>query len=138
MVPDWLWATFTVVGFLGILFCVAWRNTRRQIRATLARRPNLTEAQFMEVMVGDVSEDAARFIWQTALSYLEFHKPFLAPHPDDDLIKDLPIDDDDISMDWPRAWAEHRGFHDRNLPDWPQDWPVTVRNYGRWLDMGPL
>lgn len=137
LVPDWLWATFTVAGFLGILFGVAWRNTRRQIRATLARRPNLTEAQFMELMVSDVSEDAARFLWQTTLSCLEFHEPSLTPHPDDDIIKDLPIDDDDISMDWPREWAERRGFHESNLPDWPKNWPVTIRNYGRWLDMGP-
>ncbi|WP_324261897.1 hypothetical protein U4960_01745 [Altererythrobacter sp. H2] len=91
----------------------------------------------MELMVSDVSEDAARFLWQTTLSCLKFHEPSLTPHPDDDLIKDLPIDDDDISMDWPREWAERRGFHESNLPDWPKNWPVTIRNYGRWLDMGP-
>lgn len=135
--PDWLLATLFVVGILAILFGVAWRNTKRQIRDTLARRPNPTEAQFMELMSGDVSEEAARFLWRTALPYLEFHKPPLAPHPDDDLVKDLPIDDDDISMDWPREWSEIRGFHDSNLPDWPKDWPATIRNYGRWLDMGP-
>lgn len=137
MVLDWLWAAFTVAGFLVILFGVAWRNTRRQVRATRARRPNVTEAQFMELMANDVSGDAARFLWQTALSYLEGHEPLLTPHPDDDLIKDLPIDHEDISLDWPREWAEQRGFHESNLPDWPKDWPVTIRNYGRWLDMGP-
>jgi len=88
-------------------------------------------------MRADVSREAALFLWQTALPYLDFHKPPLTPHPDDDLIKDLPIDSDDISMDWPKHWAERHGFHDSNLPDWPKGWPVTIRNYGRWLDMRP-
>lgn len=135
--PDWLLATLVVGAFLGILFGVAWRNTKRQIRETLARRSNPTETEFMGLMSGDVSEEAARFLWQTTLPYLEFHKPPLTPHPDDDLVKDLPIDDDDISMDWPREWAEQQGFHESNLPDWPKEWSVTLRNYGRWLDMGP-
>ena len=91
----------------------------------------------MVMMRADVSEEAASFLWQTALPYLDCHKPPLTPHPDDDLVRDLPIDADEISMDWPRDWAERGGFHDSNLPDWPKEWPATIRNYGRWLDMGP-
>jgi len=83
----------------------------------------------------DVSRETSEFLWQTLIVYLE---PKLAPHPDDSLIDDLPIAGDDWSMDWPRDFAEARDFHHTNLPDWPADWPITVRNYGRWLDLGPI
>ena len=85
-------------------------------------------------MEADVSSAAAEFLWETALLYL---KPRLTPHPDDDLVRDLPIDSDDFSMDWPRDFAKRQGFHESSFPDWPEGWTVTVRNYGRWLDMAP-
>ena len=51
--------------------------------------------------------------------------------------EDLPIDDEEWSMDWPQEWAELRDFHESNFHDWPESWPVTIRNFGRWLDKGP-
>jgi len=89
----------------------------------------------MRMMAADCSPEAAEFLWETTLFYT---KPRLTPHPDDDLVRDLPIDDGDWSMDWPREFAERQGFHDSNLPDWPKDWPVTIRNFGRWLSIGPV
>ena len=88
-------------------------------------------------MSPDVSGEASEFLWEIALSYLEGWPWNLAPHPDDDLSKDLPVDEEDWSMDWPREWAERKGFHVSNLADWPEDWLPTIRNYGRWLDMSP-
>lgn len=82
----------------------------------------------------DVREDVARFLWETVLPYVE---PQLTPHPDDNLGKDLCIDDDDWGMDWPLEFARRQGFHESNLPDWPKEWPATIRNYGRWLSAGP-
>ena len=58
------------------------------------------------MMRPDVSEQASAFLWKSALPYLELLRPALTPHPDDDLVSDLPIDDDDFGMDWPREWAE--------------------------------
>lgn len=133
-IPEWLALTLWLVVFVSIVSAFAVRNTRRQIGATRARRHNPTRDEFMASMSPDVSCRTAEFLWETAIVYLE---PQLAPHPDDDLVKDLPIDEDDWSMDWPRAYAEREGFHESNLPDWPKDWSVTLRNYGRWLDMGP-
>ena len=46
------------------------------------------------------------------------------------------IDDDDVGMDWVRDWTERSGILESDLPDWPKDWPLTVRNYARWLDSG--
>ncbi|WP_170234895.1 hypothetical protein [Croceicoccus sediminis] len=53
------------------------------------------------------------------------------------MVRDLPIDEDDWSLDWPRDFARHHGFDESDLPDWPEGWPVTIRNYGRWLNMRP-
>lgn len=136
--PEWLFATLFVGIGLAVVLAFAWRNTKRQIARTLATRPNPTEDEFVRMMAPVVSKEASEFLWKISLPDLEFYHPALTAHPDDDMIADLPIDHDDISMDWPREWAESQGFHVSNLPDWPDGWPVTVRNYGRWLDLGPI
>ncbi len=133
--PEWLFATLFVIIGVTIAFAFAWRNTKRQVAATNARRPNPTRQDFMALMASDVSEETSEFLWETASFYC--HDLGLTPHPDDDLLKDLPIDEDDISMDWPRDFAKRKGFHESNLPDWPDHWSLTLRNFGRWLDMGP-
>ena len=133
--PDWLSATLSAGIFLAILFGWAWRNTRRQIEQTLSRRSNLTRDEFLKMMAPDVSREASEFIWESALLCLDYFKQKLTPHPDDHLVDDLPIDDEKWSFDWPRDWSDKIGIHASNLPDWPADWAVTVRNFGRWLDL---
>lgn len=135
--PDWFVATIFVGTFLITLFAAAWRNTKRQIMRTLAKRPNPTRAEFVSMMASSVSMEASEFLWDSAIPCLELNAPLLSPHPDDDLVQDLPIDDEDWSMEWPVLWAEQQGFHESNLPAWPEGWPATIRNYGRWLDMAP-
>ena len=134
--PDWLLATLVVVGFLAILFGWAWRNTKNQIKKTLSRRTNPTRDGFLQMMAPDVSREASEFIWESALPCLGYYKQELTPHPDDHLVDDLPIDDDEWSLDWPRDWSDRIGIHESNLPDWPEGWAVTIRNFGRWLDLG--
>ena len=131
-IPAWLAETLFLIVFFGLIGGWAWRNTSKTINATLAKRPNPTKEQFIGLMQEDVRVETAEFLWETIIVYLE---PKLSPHPDDSLAKDLPIDDDDWSMDWPRDFAERHGVHESNLPDWPAEWPVTVRNFGRWLDL---
>ncbi|MBX7532876.1 hypothetical protein K3165_08075 [Qipengyuania sp. 1XM1-15A] len=133
-IPEWLAGTLFVVGFLLIVGAVAWRNTARQIARTEAKRVSPTRDQFIAMMAPDVSGETACFLWDTAIEYLE---PRLAPHPDDDLAKDLPIADEDWSIYWPDEYAEMKGFNASNLADWPDDWPPTLRNFGKWLDMSP-
>ena len=133
-IPEWLARTLFVTGVLLIVFgCAGIALTRARTRLA-AKRPNPTHEEFMALMRTDVSMDTAQFLWDTALPYVQ---PQLTPHPDDELANDLCIDDGDWSMDWLREYAERRDFHDSNLPDWPDGWPVTIRNFGRWLDMGP-
>lgn len=131
--PDWIAPTGFVAICLAIWIAIASRNTAKQINATLERRPNPTREQFRDMLAGDVSPEASEFLWNTAILYL---RPRLTPHPDDRLDRDLPIDDGDWSMDWPRDFAREKGFDEKLYPDWPDGWPITLRNFGRWLDMG--
>ena len=133
-VPEWLAVTLLVIFGLSIAMLYGFWSIRRAHRRVAATRPNPTRQQFIALMEEDCSPEVSDFLWRKAVYYVE---PRLTPHPDDDLMLDLKIDDDDIAMDWPRDWAEQRGFHDSNLPDWPKEWPATIRNFGRWLDIGP-
>lgn len=131
-VPEWV----AITGFVAAVFA-AWLVAgfwllRSAHRRVAARRPNPTEAEFLAVMERACSPEAARFVWAQALPYVA---PQLTPHPDDDLLKDLSIDDDELGMDWPREWAAHSGTAERDLPHWPEGWAPTVLNYDRWLDM---
>lgn len=133
-IPEWLAKTLFVSTCLIIVFSYAGISITRSHKRLAARRASPTQAEFLVLMGTDVREDVARFLWETVLPYVE---PLLTPHPDDNLGKDLCIDDDDWGMDWPLEWARRQGFHESNLPDWPKDWPATIRNYGRWLSAGP-
>lgn len=133
-IPEWLAETLFVSTCLIIVFSYAGISIARSHKRLAARRTNPTQAEFLALMRTDVREDVARFLWETALPYVE---PKLTPHPDDNLGEDLCIDDDDWGMDWPLEWARRQGFHEGTLPDWPKDWPATIRNYGRWLSAGP-
>ncbi|MBS7669477.1 hypothetical protein [Croceicoccus gelatinilyticus] len=68
--PSWLLPTGFAVGALAIWFAAAFRNTRRQIAATKARRPNPSRDQFMEMIAPDCAEEVAAFLWETALPYI--------------------------------------------------------------------
>ena len=131
-IPEWLAATGFVVSGLAILVGIGWLNVSRARARVAARRPNPTEAEFLAMMAQDCSTEAARFMWQQTLFYIE---PRLTPHPDDLLLDDLSIDDGDVTMDWPQVWAEQQALAESDLPDWPKDWPLTVRNFARWLDL---
>lgn len=130
--PGWAWQGVWLISVLAGVSALALRGYNRRLKAIAKRRPNLTRGEFIAQLVPDVSLEAAEFLWKTALDYIE---PHATPHPDDHLWQDLPIDPDDIHLDWPRQWAESRGFHESQLPDWPEGTSPTIRNFGRWLDM---
>jgi hypothetical protein len=60
----------------------------------------------------------------------------LTPHPDDHISKDLPIDDDDPTLDWMPRYARLYGADWKSWPQWPEEWEGTVRNFARWLELG--
>lgn len=128
--PEWLVVTLFVLGALAVWMGSAFFLLRRRLRKTAEKRASPTRAEFMAMLSEDLPMDVAEFMWATVLPYVA---PHLAPHPDDDLFSDLMVDTDDASMDWPRDWARISGIDESNLPDWPDSWTPTVRNYGRWL-----
>ncbi len=133
-IAEWLAMAAFVVGGLAIWLGLGFAMLGRAHARVAARRPNPTEAEFIAMMAQDCSHEAARFVWDRTLLYVQ---PRLTPHPDDLLLDDLCIDDDDIGMDWPQVWANQQHLGKGKLPDWPKDWPLTARNYARWLDLAP-
>lgn len=131
-IPEWLAKAGFVVVVLAIWLGLGFAMLRRDHARVAARRPNPTEAEFLAMMAQDCSPEAACFVWDQTLLYIQ---PRLTPHPDDLLLDDLCIDDDDIGMDWPQVWTDRLGIPESALPDWPKDWPLTVRNFARWLDL---
>jgi len=132
-VPEWLAATGFVAAGLTLWIGLGFWVLRRAHLRVAARRPNPTQAEFLDMMAQDCSPEAAQFIWEQVLPYVT---PRLTPHPDDLLIADLCVDDDDIDSFWRRDWADRQGLAESDLPDWPKDWPLTVRNFARWCDLG--
>lgn len=131
--PDWAWPWATGIAVVALLIGVAWRNTERMISNTLARRDNPTREEFIALLERDVSNETAAFMWDTMIVYLE---PRLAPHPMDHLALDLPIDDDDPTLDWLPSFAELHGKNHKDWPEWLKDWKGTVQNFARWLELG--
>lgn len=132
--PEWL--SLAAFGAIGLAIWTAagnWFLHRAHARVA-ARRDNPAQAEFLAMMSDDCSPEGAQFMWDQTLPYV---RPILTPHPDDHLIDDLRIDDDDLDFDWPRDWAERFGLRESDIPDWPEGWELTIRNFGRWLDLGP-
>jgi hypothetical protein len=131
-IPEWLAMTGFVFAGLAIWLTLGFVLHGRAMRRLAAKRPNPTRQDFLEMMSESVEEDSASWLWDQAQPYYQPH----TPHPDDHLSEDAMIDDGDWSMDWPREFADSHGFSEKAYPDWPQDWLPTIRNFGRWLDMG--
>lgn len=131
-IPEWL---VLVLGLLVALaaFVVWGRYSIGKAHRLLAtRRPSPTREQFLAMLADDVDEDVALWIWDQTTFY---YRP-LTPHPDDHLIRDARIDDDDVTMDWLPEFAATRGLPWKEWPDWPAEWELTVRNFARWLQLG--
>jgi hypothetical protein len=132
--PDWLVPSLLAAGFIAVLFAKAHRNTQRMVARTRQRRPNPTESEFVAMLSREVNPETAEFVWFAMIEHLERWQ--LTPHPDDHLFKDLPIDDDDPTMDWLPRYAQLYGADWKFWPPWPEEWAGTVRNFARWLEFG--
>lgn len=130
--PEWLTITVWVVLVLTAVFTYGYYSIRKAHRLLAERRPSPTREQFVELLAQDADGDVAGWLWDTACPY---YQP-LTPHPDDHLIADARIDDDDVTMDWLPAFAKSRNLNWKDWPDWPKDWELTVRNFARWLQLG--
>lgn len=131
-IPEWLATALFVLAFLAILLGVGFVALRRARRRLAAKRASPSRQVYLTLMGPDVDPSTSAWLWDMLQVY---YRP-LTPHPDDLLIGDAHIDHDDIDMDWPRDFERHQGIGTISWPSWPDGWPLTVRNYGRWLDMG--
>ena len=130
-IPEWLAiSVFVACGWI-IWLSIGFIAHRRGQRRLAAKRPNPTREEFMGMLSDSVDEDIAVWLWDQALIYYD---P-LTPHPEDHLIRDAMIDDDDIGMDWWPQFARANGLNEKAWPEWPQGWDLTARNYARWLQL---
>ena len=125
----WLVAAALAVVLIGGLFV---RKIWRMIKRTSARRPNPTRPEFVAMLSRDVRSETAEFLWEQ----MAFLLPTVAPHPDDHLWDDLPIDESEPMQDWLVAFAARHAASAHDWPSWPAGSPCTVRNYARWLERG--
>lgn len=130
--PGWLLpAAVAGLVVLGVA-AVAYRNTWRMVQRTKSRRPNPSRTEFVAMLSHDVRPRTAEFLWEQ----MAFLLPTVAPHPNDHLWNDLPIDESEPMTDWLAAFAERHDVDAQDWPAWPAGSPSTVRNYARWLESG--
>jgi hypothetical protein len=131
-IPEWLALTLYACVALAVWMAWSFRSIRMAHRRLAEKRPSPDREQFLAMMRDDVDEDVAAWMWDELQVY---YRP-LTPHPDDQLIDDVKIDDDDIGLDWLPAFAKAQGLDHRSWPDWPEGWALTVRNFARFLQLG--
>jgi len=130
--PEWLAIVVWTVIVLVTVLAYGNYSIRKTHKLLAKRRPNPTREQFIKLLAPDVDGDVASWLWDTTCPY---YQP-LTPHPEDHLIKDARIDDDDVTMDWLPTFAKSRQLNWKDWPDWPKGWELTVRNFARWLQLG--
>lgn len=122
----------TTAALFGFLFVANRRTIANNVKSILDRRESPSQEEFLRMMESDVSRETAESLWDLFGSCLP---PQVKPHPDDNVVEELFVDNI-FKSQWLYDFAERNGFDHSDLPTWPSDWPVTVRNFGRWLDMG--
>ncbi|WP_447932265.1 hypothetical protein [Sphingopyxis fribergensis] len=126
----WLFAA-GCVGLFLLLWAVIERRWRSEAAKLAASRPNLSEAQFL-MIVGDIADpDIAQYLWNELFGYWS---P-ATPHPDDDFLTDLSIDDEE-PQDWLERFCQQRGYDWRDWPEWEKGRSTTVRSFAAWLSEG--
>ena len=126
------WFAAGCVGLFLLLWIVTNRRGKRQAAALLQSRPSLTRDQFVDLLSGDCESDIADFLWNKMAPEWSHWNDSLTPHPDDDYLGGLPIDPEEPE-DWVRDFCVDNGLRLADLPNWPEEWVTTVRNFARWL-----
>lgn len=108
---------------------ISIRKWRRMAAALGAQRHNLTFEQFASILDEDADAETAGWLWDE----LRVHwGSTQTPHPDDDFLRDLPIDRDE-PHDWAEGYCRHFSLPPADIGEWPYGDAITVRNMARWL-----
>src|SRR3546814_333451 len=101
------------IAIFGVLGIIGARRHRKQIAALAERRVSPSNDEFIALLAADCEVDVARFLWDELLDYW---LP-LTPHPEDDILADLSIDDDE-----PNGWLAHfckiNGLRVKDIAQW--------------------
>lgn len=116
------------IVIFGVLGIIGTRSHRKQIAALAGRRDSPSNEEFIVLLAADCEKDVAQFLWNELLDYW---RP-LTPHPDDDILADLSIDDDEPN-DWLSHFVKLHGLRKQDIQEWPKERAPTVRNFARWL-----
>jgi hypothetical protein len=87
------------------------RKWRRQVDRLAERRANLDEPGFVALLADSADADVAEWLWDELLVYW---RPNLTPHPDDDFLRDLPIDPEEPN-DWLDRFCTSQGLEQKGL-----------------------
>jgi hypothetical protein len=130
------WFAAGCVGLFLIYSLIVSRRDKRQVAALAVRRENVGREQFITMLANDCEPDVAEFLWDELVPEWAYWHAGLTPHPDDDFLKDLSIDDEE-PQDWLEHYCESRGLDWHHWTNWDRSQPTTVRNFARWLSNGP-
>lgn len=128
---DGLFQAGLIVSVFAALGIILSRKWRRQESCLLSKRLNLSKPEFIAALAGDADSDVAK--WLRDELHVYFH-PRLAPHPDDHLIDDLPIDPDEPAF-WLQRFCTAHSLSAKDFSTWPDEHPLTVRHFAAWLTM---
>ena len=112
-----------------VMVVVGKRQWRRKEDALLARRANPTKQEFRTLIADDADPDVTDWLWDELQVYFQ---PRLTPHPDDDLVSDLPINSDEPN-DWLSGFCQANKLRINDIQSWDETLPITVRNFATWL-----
>jgi hypothetical protein len=116
-----------------ILFAVIWvvgnRKFNRQKQLLAQRRPSPPRDEFIAMLASDCEADVVELMWD---ELLVFYRPDMTPHPDDDFLNDLAIDDEE-SNDWLATFCKRNELREKDISDWSKGAPSTIREFARWL-----
>lgn len=129
---SWWGAAAFIAAIFALITVVGNRQWNRKAATLRARRPNPTRDEFVALLSDDAEAGTAEFLWDELASYW---KPGLTPHPDDDFLKDLPIDDEEPEY-WLERYCMANGYDWKQWPQCAESRPTTVRNFARWLSEG--
>lgn len=108
------------------------RKWRRQAGRLAERRTNLDRSGFVAALAGSADADVAEWLWDELAAYW---RPILTPHPDDDFVRDLPIDPEEPN-DWLNRFCASQSLERESFPEWPFGEATTVRNLAAWFTEG--
>lgn len=128
------WFAAGCVGLYLLFAFFAARSNRGQVAAFAATRASPNREEFIVLLADDCEPDIAEFAWTIFSEEYSDWGVDLTPHPDDDYLKDIPIDPENQD-DWLNDFCAANDLRPRGVLHWPEGQATTIRNFARWLSI---